>query len=84
MTWDKIALGVKPVNRLASKILKSEEIGMDNSASRIEVLEHEKLLLQQQIVMLKREADYANDELLKACQLMARIIQEFNVKAQRA
>lgn len=74
MTWDKIALGVKPVNKLAGKVLRREEVGLDNSADKISQLERENLLLKQNIVLLKREADYANDKLLEACQLLARLI----------
>ena len=74
--WDKIALGVRPVNKLASRVTKKEDLGLDNTSEYIKKLEHENLLLKQEIEMLKAECNYANDQTLKAAFLMKDLIAE--------
>lgn len=77
--WDKIALGVRPVNKLASRVTKKEDVGLDSTSEYIKKLEHENLLLKQEIEMLKAECNYANDQILKAAFLMRDlIVQQIN------
>jgi len=74
--WDKIALGVRPVNKLASRVAKKEDLGLDNTSEYIKKLERENLLLKQEVELLKAECNYAHDQTLKAAFLMKDLIDE--------
>jgi molecular chaperone GrpE (heat shock protein) len=69
-SWDKIALGVKPINRVARNVVKRDENSTDGQ--RIAELESENLRLKQEIQMLYAEVNFAHDSTLKAVKMAAK------------